>query len=149
MDAERQSKRDEFERHLLEQQEAEKRRQAELADQRRARHAELADHLAQLAAQLKESQPGVFIVRSGWTQSGEEFIVKLSTRTLDPSRSLLVELDRDDDHVLARWTSDLGNAIEMWRLLEVTPDVLTRLVLQVADQSAWQGRVVPPFPTAG
>jgi hypothetical protein len=42
----------------------------------------------------------------GWTQSGEEFIAKISSRTLLPARSLFVELDREDDEVLARWHSD-------------------------------------------
>lgn len=147
VDAEREAKHDEFERHLIAQQESEQRRQAELAAQRKARHAELAEHLAGLAKRLGESQPGAFVVRNGWSSSGEEFVVKLSTRTLAPPRTLHVEIDHDDDHVLARWSSDLGSAIEMWRLLEVTPEVLTQLVLQVADQTAWQGREPPPFPT--
>ena len=114
---------------------------------RNARHAELAEHLADLGRQLKAASPETFIVRTGWTQSGEEFLAKISTRQMDPSRSLLVELDRDDDQVLARWITDVGNAVELWRLLEVTPELLTQLVLQVADEKLWRNvSNPPPFP---
>jgi hypothetical protein len=116
-------------------------------EERNARHAELAEHLAGLGKQLKSASPDIFIVRTGWTQSGEEFLAKVSTRTLFPSRSLLVELDRDDDQVMARWTTDVGNAVELWRLLEVTPELLTKLVLQVADEQLWHHAAgPPPFP---
>jgi hypothetical protein len=125
----------------------EERRRQELAEARRQRHAELVDHLKTVSAQLKQSSPDQFIVRTGWTESGEEFIAKLSTRGLEPARSLFIELDRDDDEVLARWTSALGNSIELWRLLEVDAGMLTQLVLQVADQQLWHGRThPPPFP---
>jgi hypothetical protein len=115
---------------------------------RRDQHALLAAHLLDVAGQLKASRPDSFIVRTGWTESGEEFIAKMTTRQMDPKRSLFVEVDRDDDEVLARWTSDIGSSIEIWRLLEMTPDMLTELVLQVADDTVWTGRRPPPFPTA-
>ena len=114
---------------------------------RNERHGELASHLQKVANQLKHSAPKTFIVRMGWTESGEEFVAKLSTRMLEPARSLFIELDRDDDEVLARWHTDIGNALELWRLLEVSPAVLTELVLQVADQDLWQEATRPPaFP---
>jgi hypothetical protein len=116
---------------------------------RNERHAQLAEHLDMLAKKLKSASPDQFVVRTGWTQSGEEFLVKISTRQTKPSRSLLVELDRDDDQVLARWTTDIGNTVELWRLLEVSPDLLTRLVLQVADEQLWHLADAPPaFPSA-
>ena len=148
LDAERREREHELERFLAEREEAERAANEAAAAARRQRHAELADHLARLAAQLKASDAEAFVVRTGWTQTGEEFVAKLSTRTLAPPRSLFIELDRDDDHVLARWTSEVGTAIELWRLLEVTPELLTKLVLQVADQAAWRGPSPPPFPTA-
>lgn len=118
-------------------------------DERNARHAELAEHLAAVSAQLKAASPEQFIVRTGWTQTGEEFLAKISTRQTTPARSLLVELDRDDDQVMARWHTDIGNAVELWRLLEVTPALLTRLVLQVADAQLWHAASAPPaFPSA-
>ena len=131
-------------------QEEEQRLQAQQRqDERNARHAELAEHLASFAKQLKSASPEQFIVRTGWTQSGEEFLAKISTRQLSPSRSLLIELDRDDDQVMARWNTDVGNAIELWRLLEVDRDLLTQLVLQVADASLWhRAEAPPPFPTS-
>lgn len=125
----------------------EERQQREREAAQYQRHAELVSHLKTVAQTLKESSPDAFVVRTGWTQSGEEFIAKLSTRGLDPSRSLFVELDRDDDEVLVRWTSAVGNSIELWRLLEVSAHLLTQLVLQVADQELWHGRTSPPpFP---
>lgn len=133
---------EEMARAEREQEEAARRQDQE----RRERHAQLAEHLVDVAGQLKASRPDSFIVRSGWTASGEEFVVKLSTRQMTPKRSLLVEVDRDDDEVLVRWTSGIGNAIEIWRLLDVTPGMLTELVLQVADDAAWDGRRPPPFP---
>lgn len=116
---------------------------------KRDRHAELSAHLKAVADQLKASKPDSFIVRTGWTESGEEFIAKMTTRQMAPKRSLFVEVDRDDDEVLARWTSDVGGAIEIWRLLEVSPDMLTEMVLQVADDSAWTGSRPPAFPQNG
>jgi hypothetical protein len=132
------------EREASEREEAQRRQ-----EQRNARHAELAEHLARVAAQLKAASPEQFIVRTGWTQTGEEFLAKISTRKTVPARSLLIELDRDDDQVMARWNTDVGNAVELWRLLEVTPTLLTRLVLQVADAQAWHNVSYPPaFPPA-
>lgn len=129
-----------------------RRREAEEAanqidETKRAIHAELAAHLQDLASKLKASRPESFIVRTGWTESGEEFIAKMTTRQMDPKRSLFVEVDRDDDEVLARWTSDIGSSIEIWRLMEMSTAMLTELVLQVADDGAWTGRRPPPFPT--
>lgn len=112
----------------------------------RAHHARLSAHLQRVADQLKASRPESFIVRTGWTQSGEEFIAKMTTRQMSPKRSLFVEVDRDDDEVLARWTSDIGNAVEIWTLREVSETMLTELVLQVADDAAWTGRRPPAFP---
>jgi hypothetical protein len=128
--------------------EQERQRAIRLADARKERHAELAKACRQLADQLKASAPQQFIVRTGWTSSGEEFITKISTRQLRPARTLFIELDRDDDEVLARWTTDVGNAIELWRLLEVTPDLLGALMLQIADQELWdRAAAPPPFPS--
>lgn len=119
----------------------------QLQQERDDRHAELARHLERVAAQLKQSAPESFVVRMGWTESGEEFVAKLSTRLLEPARSLLIELDRDDDEVLARWNSDIGSSLELWRLLEVDTAILTELVLQVADQDLWRAADRPPaFP---
>jgi hypothetical protein len=127
-----------------EEREAEKER---LQQERNARHTELAAHLEKVAGQLKRNAPESFVVRMGWTESGEEFIAKLSTRLLEPARSLLVELDRDDDEVLARWNSEIGSSLELWRLLEVDTGLLTELILQVADQDLWRGADRPPtFP---
>lgn len=132
---------------------AEKEEQArqDAAAQQQARndhHAALAEHLGTLAAKLKAASPDTFIVRTGWTESGEEFLAKISTRQTRPARSLLVELDRDDDQVLARWNTDVGDAVELWRLLEVSQELLTRLVLQVADEGLWrQASTPPPFPS--
>ena len=143
---------------------AEKRKQAEaemdLARQKEAeedaavvkakqdQHALLAAHLRDVAEKLKASAPDSFIVRMGWTESGEEFLVRMKTRQMSPKRELFVEVDRDDDEVLARWTSDIGSSVEIWRLLEVTPEMVTEMVLQMADDSAWTGRRPPTFPGA-
>ena len=117
-------------------------------DERNAHHAALAEHLGRLAAQLKAASPETFIVRTGWTESGEEFLAKISTRQTRPARSLLVELDRDDDQVLARWNTDVGDSVELWRLLEVSEELLTKLVLQVADEPLWRRATAPPlFPS--
>lgn len=116
------------------------------AEGRREQHATLSAHLKEVADQLKASRPESFIVRTGWTESGEEFIAKMSTRQKTPKRSLFIEVDRDDDEVLARWTSEIGNAIEIWRLGEVSTEDLTQLVLQLADDQAWMGRKPPAFP---
>ena len=114
-----------------------------------AHHRELTEHLGTVTDGLKRASPEQFVVRMGWTQSGEEFIAKISTRGLDPARSLFIELDRDDDEVLVRWHSDVGRSLELWRLLEVTPGMLSTLLLQVADQALWRGADgPPPFPRA-
>lgn len=132
------------------QREAAERAAAERERDRKARderHAELVDALQPAAQRLKDAEPQEFVVRLGWTDSREEFIAKISTRTVEPARSLFVELDHDDDEVLARWHSDLGEALELWRLLEVTPDMLHQLVLQAADHELWRSlERPPPFP---
>jgi len=138
-----------MDRAVRERAEAEQRRKVELAEARRARHAELVEQLRTVSQGLKEASPDEFVVRLGWTESGEEFIARISTRKLTPARTLLVELDRDDDEVLARWRTDVGDALELWRLLEVDARLLAELVLQVADQALWRGAVGPPAFPAG
>jgi ATP-dependent 26S proteasome regulatory subunit len=139
----------EMDRAKQQREEDERREAQRQQEERNDRHAELAKHLDVLAKKLKSASPDQFIVRTGWTQSGEEFLVKISTRQTSPSRSLVVELDRDDDQVLARWTTDVGNSVELWRLMEVTTELLTRLVLQVADAQLWHLVDGPPaFPTS-
>lgn len=131
----------------LDRQEAERAEAERLQQARNERHGQLAAHLRDVGGQLKESAPESFVVRMGWTESGEEFVAKLSTRLLAPARSLLIELDREDDEVLARWNSDVGTSLELWRLLEVEASVLTELVLQIADQDLWRDADRPPaFP---
>lgn len=113
----------------------------------RERHAELATHLQSLIDQLEAAGDSSFVVRSGWTASGEEFVAKFTTRGLTPARSLLIELDRDDDEVLARWHSDLGDSLELYHLLEVDGGMLGELVLQLVDQEHWtRADKTPPFP---
>lgn len=132
--------------------EARERAAAEAAEQQGARderHAELVTALQSAAEGLKEADPEGFVVRLGWTESRDEFIAKISTRLMTPARSLFIELDPRDDEVLVRWHSDLGDALELWRLLEVDPNLLRQLVLQVADQELWRGlERPPPFPEA-
>lgn len=132
------------------QQEAAERAQNERAEYRKRsdeRHTILVEHLEKTASALKQASPEDFVVRMGWTSSGEEFMAKITTRTLIPARSLFIELDRDDDEVLARWHSDNGNSLELWRLLEVEPEVIEQLVLQIADQHMWrETNRPPPFP---
>lgn len=129
---------------------AEERRAREAAEREQAarvRHGELVDTLTAAATALRTASPRHFIVRMGWSASGEEFIAKISSRQLHPARTLFIELDRDDDEVLVRWTSDLGKALELWRLLEVSPPVIEQLVLTIADQDLWrESDRVPPFP---
>lgn len=126
--------------------EAERRRRE--AEQARAeRHAELVEHLQGLMRELVAAAPQQLDARAGWTQSGEEFVAKFATVQLQPRRSLLIELDRDDDEVLARWSSQMGDTVEMWRLSEFTREMLGELVLQVIDDELWRGRTRPPeFP---
>lgn len=132
--------------------EAAERAEREEAERRaaaRARHRELVDRLTEAAGALKAHSPESFVVRMGWTASGEEYIAKISSRRLTPSRSLFIELDREDDEVLVRWNSERGKALELWRLLEVGPELLDALVLQVADQDLWRETPRPPaFPEA-
>jgi hypothetical protein len=146
---ERRKAEDEMDRAQRERSEREIREAQERLAAQSERHAVLVDALTSAAKGLKALDPEGFIVRLGFTQSGEEFIAKISTRLVEPARSLLIELDRDDDEVLARWHSDNGNALELWRLLEVSPELLQELVLQVADQELWRGSDHPPtFPKA-
>ncbi len=145
--AEREEAEADWERFQRERQEEERRREQEQRTAREGRHGVLVEALTAAAKGLKSMSPEGFIVRLGWTQSGEEFIAKISTRLMEPARTLLVELDRDDDEVLARWHSDVGNSLELWRLLEVTPELLQGLVLHVADQELWRtSNRPPPFP---
>ncbi len=137
----------EMDRAVKEREAAEAQRVRDLAQARLDRHAELVEQLTAVANGLKAASPEEFIVRMGWTHDGEDFLAKISTRKLVPARTLLIELDRDDDEVLARWRSEVGDALELWRLLEVDPPLLAELVLQVADQELWKGRTAPPpFP---
>lgn len=120
---------------------------AALRAEQAERHRTLVVHLAEVARGLAAASREDFVVRLGWSREGEAFVARIATRTLTPSRTLVLNLDRDDDQVLARWRSDLGEALELWHLLEVTPALLSELVLQVADQEAWAGATVPPaFP---
>lgn len=140
-------------------QEAARRREAELharraeeealSAAREERHRALVEALSTAAQRLKDAAPEAFVVRLGSTERREEFIGKISTRLLEPARSLLVEIDLHDDAVLARWHSDLGSTLELWRLLDVPPPLMEALILQVADQEAWQGDRPPSFPRAG
>jgi multidrug efflux pump subunit AcrA (membrane-fusion protein) len=139
----------EMDRAVREREEADRRRQIELVEARHARHGELVEQLRTVAEGLKAASPDEFVVRMGWTPSGEEFIARISTRKLSPARTLLVELDRDDDEVLARWRSEVGDSLELWRLLEVDAQLIAELVLQAADQDLWRGRAAPPpFPAS-
>ena len=132
------------------QREAENQRRAEeVAAARRQQHADLVAHVEGLTAQLAAASPEDLDVRAGWSSSGEEFLVRVATVGLRPARRLDIELDRDDDEVLVRWKSDIGDALEMWRLMEFTPEMLTELLLQVVDQEIWRGDAsTPPFPTS-
>lgn len=137
----------EMDRAKRDREEAERRAEEQQQEERNAHHAALAERLADLVKRLKAASPDSYIVRTGWTESGEEFLTKVSTRQTRPARSLLIELDRDDDQVLARWITDIGNSVELWRLLEVSPELLTQLILQVADEELWRSASSPPpFP---
>lgn len=127
--------------------ERERRRREQERSRRRERHDELTRHLRELLAKLEDTATQQVITRSGWTESGEEFLAKLETIGLDPRRSLLLELDRDDDEVLARWHSEVGDSLELYRLTDVSTRVLDELVLGLIDQELWQDRSGPPsFP---
>ena len=137
----------EMDRAQLEAAERAERAAAKRREAQDARHSELVERLQASARALREAGPEDFVVRMGWTQSGEEFMAKISSRRLTPARSLFIELDRDDDEVLARWHSDRGDALELWHLLEVGPELVDQLVLQVADQEYWKEATRPPaFP---
>lgn len=137
----------EWEREQARLAEQAERREQEVQEARRARHAELVEHLQQLLRQLDAASPESFAVRSGWKTSGEEFVAEVSSVRMRPARTLFVQLDRDDDQVLARWTSDIGESLELWRLLEFSPEMLDQLFLQAVDQELWQGHPSPPpFP---
>lgn len=139
----------EMDRALAEREEAARAKAQRDQDERNERHAALADHLSRVAGQLKAASPDTFIVRTGWTQSREEFRAKISTRQTRPARTLMIELDRDDDQVMARWNTDVGSSVELWRLLQVTPEMLSQLMLQVADEGVWRtGGSPPPFPSS-
>lgn len=142
--AERAQAEEEMDRARKAAEEEERQRLADLATARNERHAELATACQTLVDQLKASAPEQFVVRTGWTSTGEEYIAKISTRQLSPARTLFIELDRDDDEVLARWTTDVGNTIELWRLLEVTSEMLGQMLLQIADQELWDRATAPP-----
>ena len=146
--AERAKAEEEMNRARREAEEQERQQQEDLANARSERHAALASACQTLVDQLKASAPEQFVVRTGWTSTGEEYIAKVSTRQLAPARTLFIELDRDDDEVLARWTTEVGNTIELWRLLEVTPEMLGEMLLQIADQELWErASAPPPYPT--
>ena len=148
LERQRQDAEEEMDRAARDRAAAEERAAEERVAAQRERHAALAARLEEVAKGLKAAAPDQYIVRMGWTSSGEEFIAKLSTRGVEPARSLLVELDRDDDEVLARWRTGVGDSLELWRLLEVEPGLLEQLVLQVADQQLWKRATEPPpFPS--
>ena len=149
LEQQRQAAEAEMDKAKARSEEEERQRLADTQRQRDERHAALATHLESLAKQLKQASPEIFIVRTGWTESRQEFIAKISTRTLSPARTLFIELDHDDDEVLVRWTTDVGNRLELWRLLEFTPSMLGELVLQITDQDYWRSAEEPPeFPSS-
>lgn len=137
----------EWERDQARRAEQAEQRERELAEARRARHAQLVEHLKELLRQLDAASPESFVIRAGWKPSGEEFVAEISSVRLRPARTLFVQLDRDDDQVLARWTGDIGESLELWRLLEFSAEMLDQLFLQAVDQELWHGRPSPPpFP---
>ena len=117
---------------------------AELRERQDARHAALAERLTELVETVRQTAPNV-TVRAGWSASGEEFLAKLTTHRTRPDRSLSITLDRDDDQVLARWRSSVGESLELYHLLEFDTSMLEELVLQVIDDEAWAGRTTPPL----
>ncbi|MDP9021746.1 MAG: hypothetical protein M3N57_03415 [Actinomycetota bacterium] len=140
--AEQQRLRDEQERAERDAGRAEARSQA-----RARRHAELVERLRALLGQLEAEAAESVVSRSGFSETGEEFVTEVTTVRRTPRRTLFIELDRDDDEVLARWTSEVGDSIEMWRLLDFAPEVLDELVLQVVDDELWHSASRPPaFP---
>lgn len=137
---------DEMDRALRLQQEAAQAEARALRERQDARHAELAERLIALLDTLRATGQRLE-VRGGWSASGEEYLARIATHAAWPQRALSIELDRDDDEVLARWHSDVGNSLEMWRLLEFDVGMLERLVLQVIDDGLWrEAGAPPPFP---
>lgn len=144
---ERREAEEEMDRVVEERRRRERERRERAKEDRREHHATLAGHLQQVMAGLEENATEQVTVRAGWTESGEEFVAKLQTVGMDPRRSLLLELDRDDDEVLARWRSGIGDSVERYRLGQVDTDTIDELVLALVDQSLWQTRQGPPaFP---
>lgn len=149
VDEERQAAREEFERHEAEREAEAERREREQRSAREQRHTELVERLEQLIGTVQRTSPENVVARAGWSDSGQEYVAELATVQLDPSRTLFVELDRDDDEVLARWTSSEGDAVEIWRLLDFDPGMLEELILQLIDQELWRpGGGTPDFPAS-
>lgn len=146
VEEERERARQEFQEYETQRKAEEEQRERRVEQVRHDSHEELAGQLQELLGAVQRSSDNV-VVRAGWSDSGEEFVAELSTVQLEPSRTLFVELDRDDDEVLARWTSDEGDAVEIWRLHEFDADMLQELVLQLIDQELWRpGSGTPAFP---
>lgn len=128
--------------------EQERREAEERRRQQDERHAELTGRLEELVGAIREKAPHID-VRAGWSRSGEEYLAKFTTTQKRPRRSLTIELDRDDDEVLARWHSAVGDSLELWHLLEFEVEMLEQLVLQVIDDELWSTAQRPPdFPGA-
>lgn len=110
------------------------------------RHAELAERLTGLVDQVRDVAANI-TVRAGWSASGEEYLARFATISVRPRRALSLELDRDDDEVLARWHSTVGQSMELYHLLEFDTGMLEDLVLQVLDDDLWSDlSSPPPFP---
>lgn len=110
------------------------------------RHAELAERLTELVDQVRGSAANI-TVRAGWSASGEEYLARFATIDARPRRALSVELDRDDDEVLIRWHSAVGDSMELYHLLEFDTGMLEELVLEVLDDGLWSDLKSPPaFP---
>lgn len=147
IEAERRRVDEELDRREEELEADRRQREQEAARRRDERHAQLADHLERLAQDLQNAEDAPVVVRAGWSTTGEEYVADFQSVQLRPKRSLLLEIDRDDDEVLARWRSDVGDALELYRLLEVSPQMLTDLVLKLVDQGYWRSADAPPdFP---
>lgn len=110
------------------------------------RHAELAERLTALVDHVRDAVEDI-TVRAGWSASGEEYLARFATIDARPRRALSIELDRDDDEVLARWHSAVGDSMELYHLLEFDTGMLEELVLQVLDDGLWGDLKSPPgFP---
>lgn len=142
---ERERAEEEMDRAAERVEEQQRREAEELRRRQDERHRELADRLEEMVAAIRTTAPEVD-VRAGWSRSGEEYLARFGS-TSRPKRSLTVELDRDDDEVLARWHSDVGDSLELWHLLEFDTGMLEQLVLQVIDDELWSAAKRPPaFP---